>query len=195
MCAAKIQLGSLQQLAQTSSVSGTKAQSKEAVAEPVGQTNEPVNKLAQPVGNQSELSGQGHSSQESQNEEPLYEVHYVDQDGKEFIRLEKNPPKEGEMTNEQIQEIINKEKKERAEKEKVQQELQRLKEEKRKAEEDAKKAALGKDEKLKKALLEKAKEANLKASQAALKMKEKEANLKKLEGLLAKADKIRKVEE
>jgi hypothetical protein len=51
----------------------------------------------------------------SEEGEPLYEVHYIDQNGKEIIRYEKSPPKDEPVTEEQLKEIQKKEQQEKDE--------------------------------------------------------------------------------
>ena len=59
------------------------------------------------------------------DEQPLYEVHYIDQNGKEIVRFEKTPPKEGSVSEEQLKEMMKKEEQEKREKEAARLELQK----------------------------------------------------------------------
>ena len=64
--------------------------------------HEPVNTQAQPSATLAEQTPQPTEESASELEEPMYEVHYVDQNGKEIIRYEKNPPKDEPVSQEQL---------------------------------------------------------------------------------------------
>ena len=89
------------------------------------QVHEPVNTPAQQQSKIAEELGAHPEESAGEGEEPLYEVHYIDQNGKEIIRYEKTPPKEGPVSEDQLKEMMQKEEQEKWEKEAAKLELQK----------------------------------------------------------------------